>query len=130
MAGGRTASASCCASRSWITKDKTTTLLIYVSIILHNLCTIRKDDAVDFEAGTDAEWQQFFETFGRQSCPSCTRRNAMHCPHVARNAKARPSRAVGASAMRTAIRDTLWAELVDDDYVAEMEQRAAAVRDA
>ena len=109
---------------------KTATRLIYVSMVLHNLCTIRKDDAVDFKEGADEEWQAFFDTYAREACPSCTRSKAMHCPHIAKWRGAAPAVGATAKAKRDAIRDALWAEAgADGSAVAElaaMEARAQA----
>ena len=46
--------------------------LVYASLILHNLCTVRKDDAVTFE-GADKQWLEFFRRAEASACPSCTR---------------------------------------------------------
>lgn len=107
---------------------KTANLLIYVSMILHNLCTIHKDDAVDFTDGVDDEWRAFFEKFEADACPSCKRRGSMHCPHIARFRTARAVTVAGAAAKRDAIRDALWAELCEageQDHLGEMHARAA-----
>lgn len=109
---------------------KNATRLIYVSMILHNLCTIRKDDAVDFKDGTDAEWLEFFETYASMSCPSCTRKGAMHCPHVQKWKDSGDSIPLSqnAAARRDAIKDQMWEQLCNDDTMyeerANMERRA------
>ena len=109
---------------------KNATRLIYVSMILHNLCTIRKDDAVDFKDGTDAEWLEFFETYASMSCPSCTRKGALHCPHVQKWKDSGDSIPLSnnAAARRDAIKDHMWEELCNDDTMheerANMERRA------
>ena len=114
---------------------KTATILIYVSMILHNFCTIHtvsKDNAVSHDEGTDEEWAEFFKKFARQACPSCVRRGAMHCPHAARNAKAKavPKGSGGSAALREAIKNALWNDLIDsndDDWMGAMRARANGV---
>jgi hypothetical protein len=59
--------------------------MVYTSMILHNACTILKDDAVDFDVGNDADWQSFFTEFASHRCPSCKAKNVGHCPHDATN---------------------------------------------
>ena len=106
--------------------------LVYVSMILHNLCTIRKDDAVDFSTGADEEWLAFFAKYARDACPECKRRNALHCPHIALNRNAKTVSAPGTAAKREAIKQALWADLsarVDKDLILlEMQARAAAAQ--
>ena len=93
------------------------TRLIYVSMILHNLCTIRNDDAVDFREGADEEWMEFFDKYARMSCPTCTRARTMHCPHVKKWRDSGESIPVSgdARARRDAIKNQMWQELCDDD---------------
>jgi len=108
---------------------KMTTQLIYVSMILHNMCTVRKDDSVtDFDGGTDAEWTAFFEKFAREACPACIRRKAAFCPHVEKHVKKRLVHAKGSCEMRNSIRDQLWADLADDEVMSEMYARAERAR--
>ena len=103
-------------------------------MILHNLCTIRNDDAVDFKAGADEEWQLFFDTFGQMSCPSCTRKGTFHCPHVSKWANAASDVSEGSSAAekRDSIKRALWQEVIDDRTAAEelamVEQRVHDAR--
>ena len=85
--------------------------LVYSAMILHNMFTILKDDAVDFESGTDDEWEEFFETYARMACPECTRRNKLHCPHVAFNRSAPAAKGGDASAKRDAIKSSLWEKM-------------------
>ena len=99
-------------------------LLIYVSMVLHNLCTIRKDDAIDFDSGSDEDWEAFHKEYARHACPSCVRRNALHCVHAARNRCAAPAKGATAAALRDQIKAALWNELVDDDVRAQMVARA------
>lgn len=100
--------------------------LIYVTKVLHNLLTHRMDDAVDFTAGTDEEWEEFFDTFERDACPECTRRKKMHCPHMAGNRNARCVASGPAAQKRFDIRDALW-ERMRDDYSAELRELRAAM---
>ena len=99
-------------------------LLIYVSMILHNICTIRKDNAVDFNSGNDEDWQEFHKTYARHACPSCVRRNALHCVHATKNRAAAPAKGATASTLRDQIKAALWNELVDEDVRTQMVQRA------
>lgn len=104
--------------------------VVYASVILHNLCTIRKDDAVDFRSGADDEWQQFFKEFARDACPSCTRLGVLHCSHSARYRNARAARGSSASEIRDAIKTSLWEDMRTDNedveaVMAEMSERAA-----
>ena len=99
-------------------------------MILHNLCTIRKDDAVDFTSGADEEWQEFFKQYPRDACPSCVRRNTFHCPHISRFRNAQPSRGSSASELRDAIKEALWEDMRSNEedvnaVVADMAARAA-----
>ena len=114
-------------------QHKTATLLIYVSMVLHNLCTIRRDDAVDFEDGTGAEWAEFFQKFGQMRCPSCARKNVLHCPHVAKWASGGSKPQDGSTTLlkREHIKAALWAERCsyNDTAVEELamvEERARA----
>ena len=113
---------------------KMATNIIYVSMILHNLCTIRNDDAVDFKAGADEEWQLFFDTFGQMSCPSCTRKGTFHCPHVSKWANAASDVSEGSSAAekRDSIKRALWLEVLADHTAAQelamVEQRVHDAR--
>lgn len=101
--------------------------LVYASLILHNLCTIRKDDAVNFTTGADEEWQAFFERNKRTQCPECARRDALHCPHVWNNRRASAVTGGDAHTKREAIKAKLWADMVArDDYnaiLAEIHER-------
>ena len=113
---------------------KMATKIIYVSMVLHNLCTIRNDDAVDFKAGADEEWQLFFDTFGQMSCPSCTRKGTFHCPHVSKWADAASDVSEGSSAAekRDSIKRALWLEVLADHTAAQelamVEQRVHDAR--
>lgn len=95
-------------------KHKKYCKLVYVSMILYNMCTIRKDGAVDFEEGSDEEWQMFFKKYARHACPSCVRHGIFHCSHSASNRK--NPKVVGAKSsveLRTKIQQALWQELAD-----------------
>jgi hypothetical protein len=85
------------------------------SKVLHNLFTVHKDDIVDFDAGTDEEWQGFFTTFARDACPSCVRAHRAHCPHNMRNRNATCPVSGAPSAQRDAIKEQLWDMLCEDD---------------
>ena len=89
--------------------------LIYCTIILHNVCTIHKDDAVAFDVGSDNEWQAFFKAYKRDACPSCTRANMAHCTHMARNRSRERKRAScpkgKPSQQRALLTDRLWDDL-------------------
>ena len=113
---------------------KLASILIYVSMILHNLCTIHKDDAVDFSEGTDEEWQELYDTFKQMACPSCKLKGAMHCPHVAKWAHNAINVTEGASAVekRESIKRALWEAVNEDDSaieeLARMEARSQAAQ--
>ena len=101
------------------------TNIIYASLILHNLCTIHKDDAVDFSSGCDEQWLAFFKHYARDACPQCVRRDAMHCSHSARNRSAYTIPAVnGTKDMRYTLRDILWDQLEQDQSAEADEMRA------
>ena len=107
--------------------------IVYASAILHNLCTICKDDAVDFTTGADEEWQHFFKEFARDACPSCTKRGVLHCSHTASNRRVRAARGSCASELRDAIKISLWEEMRANEngvqaVMAEMRERAEAQR--
>ena len=86
----------------------------------------RKDDAVDFSEGADAEWQEFFNTYQAHACPSCVRRKAMHCPHVAKwKAGAKVAHGGTAAEKRAAIKAALWEEVCNDTSAVE---ELAAIR--
>ena len=64
---------------------KTLVRMAYASMILHNACTINKDDACIMETGTDPEWAEFHKLNTKRMCPKCSARKAAHCLHDARN---------------------------------------------
>ena len=103
------------------------TLLIYVSMILHNMCTICKDDAVDFTTGADDDWHAFFKEYRRDACPMCVRRASLHCPHSAKNRNAPPCKGDSAASLRDAIKVSLWNNLVDPDVRLQMGARATRI---
>ena len=94
--------------------------LVYTAMILHNLCTILKDDAVDFTTGADDEWEAFWKTYRRHACPTCVRNGKLHCMHSARN-RAAPAAAKngGSSAMRDELKDRLWAAKLAEEGLSE-----------
>ena len=67
---------------------KTLVRMVYCSLILHNACTIHKDNAVSMDVGNDAEWAEFHKAFASNMCPKCKARKAAHCVHVAQNRSA------------------------------------------
>jgi hypothetical protein len=87
-----------------------TTQLIYVSMILHNVCTVHKDD-FDLGDATDADWQAYFDKYARHSCPSCTRKDAMHCPHAQRRRSAQPAKGGDAKAKRDELKAAMMEEV-------------------
>ena len=106
------------------------TQLIYTSCILHNACTILADDAVDFSAGADEEWEEFFKNYEGHACPSCIRRNSFHCVHVEKNKSVKPIKldSKGAKDVRIKIRAQLWNDLHnsgmgENEALAEIEAR-------
>ena len=83
--------------------------LVYVSMILHNLATIRKDDAFEFDNGLEHEWESFYEHYGKEICPTCAAKRTLHCPHILRNKTAPPlQRASTSKEFRTKIMMELW----------------------
>jgi hypothetical protein len=97
------------------------TKLVYCTMILHNVCTIHKDDAVEFNSGSDDGWKAFFSTYKRHACPSCVRANIAHCPHVTRNRNKASYRASNRpkgkpSDQRDQMAATLWQELCDGKH--------------
>ena len=105
--------------------------VVYASMVLHNMLTILKDDAVDFTSGADEEWQQFFKRYRRDACPDCTRANVLHCPHQARFRNACSCSGSGASSLRDSIKESLWEELRNtttdvDATIADLVSKATA----
>ena len=104
---------------------KMTCQIIYASMILHNLCTVRKDDP-EFSEGDNDEWVSFFEKFASHRCPSCVRRNAQHCTHSARN-RAGTKQAKGApSVQRDLVKKMLWERLMEDTSQSKVMQSGEA----
>ena len=103
-------------------KHKLHSQLVYTTMILHNICTIMKDDAVEFECGACEEWQRFFTTYKRHACPTCTRFNIAHCTHTTRNRnrekQGRSSHPVtGTPAeQRATLMADLWASLREGEH--------------
>ena len=92
-----------CVSHMWMTK------IIYASLVLHNMCTILKDNLCTLRQGTDEEWQQYFNLYGKKSCPSCTALMRVDCSHIAIN-KSTPAIQGCANTieLRNKIKDMLW----------------------
>lgn len=86
-------------------------------MILHNVCTIHRDDAVTFDVGSDEEWQHFFDKYASHRCPSCKAKGVAHCLHDALNRStgrpARPGAAV--SEQREKMKDMLWTRFVNEN---------------
>ena len=100
-------------------RHKLHTQLVYATLILHNVCTIHKGNDLSMDVGSDEEWKQFFKSFKRDQCPSCTRANSPHCMHMTRNRE----RAQGgshtnksASAQRDELCATLWCSLCEGEF--------------
>ena len=89
--------------------------LVLASKVFHNICVIHKDDIVQFDVGTDAEWQEFFKTFARDACPTCVRLNKPHCPHTAGNRNVACPLRGRPSEQRDAIKHQLWEALCDEE---------------
>ena len=89
---------------------------------------------MDFQEGADEDWQLFFETFGQMSCPSCTRKGAMHCPHVSKwvNTASDVSEGSSAAEKRDSIKRALWQQVLEDrtaeEELAMVEQRVRNAR--
>ena len=88
--------------------------LIYASCIMHNVCT-RHKDTLDVATGADGEWLEYFRRYARHACPSCTRRNVMHCTHTASNRAVRSIVIQDSDArdVKERVRDMLWQKLHD-----------------
>jgi len=99
---------------------KTLTRMVYASMILHNACTVHKDDAVEFDVGSDSEWLTFFEEFASHRCPSCKARHAAHCSHDANNRNPGRWPAVNGAAheQREKIKRMLWERDYGDEAMA------------
>ena len=89
------------------------TRMVYTTIILHNYCTVKADNAVDFDVGSSTQWQKFFEKHKRHRCPSCVRAAIGHCLHGYRHrACARAPRMTGTPAVqRDLLKDELWEDM-------------------
>ena len=96
-------------------RHKLHTLLVYSSMILHNVCTIEKDDAVDFDSGSDAGWKAFFNEYKRDRCPSCVRAQLAHCPHNKRNRKCCIPKGTP-SEQRDLLAASLWEALCNGEH--------------
>ena len=103
-------------------KHKLHSQLVYCTMILHNICTILKDDSVEFSVGSDAEWKAFFTKFKRDRCPSCVRGHIAHCSHTTRNrnrasaSKTYPHRNKKPSEKRDLIAAELWQALCAGEH--------------
>ena len=97
---------------------KLTSEMIYASVILHNFCRAHSPNGATLPADMgDQAWKKFFEQYKAMSCPSCTRRGALHCPHQAvyRNGALQQARIRKApSALREDLCNQLWADLGRD----------------
>ena len=114
-------------------KHKALVKQITVSMILHNVCMVRKDLA-DFD-DTDVDWQEYYSDPNQNimMCPTCVRHAKLHCPHAAWN-KQTPVLNKGSSCheLRTRMCDMLWDRLVQNGEEGSvhdiMETRNEAVR--
>jgi hypothetical protein len=90
------------------------TKLIFASMVLHNLCTIRKDDTDTFDMGDAAaeEWTDFYKKYRRTACPDCARNQRLDCVHVRKNRKAKKFRGwQDAAVLRNKIKKDLWRKM-------------------
>jgi len=96
---------------------KTLVRMVYTSMILHNACTIHRDNAVDFNVGSCTEWQLYFDTYAPAMCPTCRRLKKGHCVHEAKNrSKGRGAAVTGAAhAQMDKVKDMLWDEVEGRD---------------
>ena len=104
----------------------------YCTLILHNICTIHKDDAVEFDVASDDAWAAFFKRFKRNQCPTCVRYKLAHCTHNTHNRdqqRKRNRRPVGAPTnQRTFMTESLWESLkagLHDMHVPRAHEHAA-----
>jgi hypothetical protein len=117
-------------------KHELHTQLVYCTLILHNVCTIHKDDAVAFDLSSDDTWKEFFQIYKRNRCPTCTRYNIAHCIHNKRNRdKARSTnlnQPVGTPvAQRAHMTESLWESLkagLHDMHVPRAHEHAALMQ--
>ena len=70
---------------------------------------------LDVATGADGEWLEYFRRYARHACPSCTRRNVMHCTHSASNRGVRSIVIQDGNARdaKERVRDMLWQKLHD-----------------
>jgi hypothetical protein len=94
------------------------TQLVYTTMILHNICTMHKGNEIEFNVGSDEEWQEYFKKFARDSCPACTRANIAHCVHTRRNReRAKSGEFSGApSQQRDQLKVALWQRQCDGEF--------------
>lgn len=99
------------------------TLMIYVSAILHNYCTVHARDRLQAsDHNPSPDWQKFYDAYGLQRCKACEEHGSspMQCVHEAAarnkmvnmgaNARRKPSQ------MRVDLCKELWEHLLGDDY--------------
>ena len=120
---------------------KLATQIIASTMVLHNYIALTKTAEHDmFICCRDWGWDLHFQTYLPMLCPSCKRLNAIHCPHIKKNRKVKPSQPTPCGRRnRQTIRDIMWEAVLEDevDYVAIMkearsdrESRAAQRADA
>ena len=100
-------------------KHKLFSQLVYTTMILHNICTMHKGNDIEFNVGSDEEWQAYFKKFKRDMCPACTRANMAHCVHTHHNRERATSctRVAGApSEQRDKVKGMLWQSLCDGQF--------------
>ena len=93
-----------------------------------------------FICGRDWGWDLHFQTYRPMLCPSCKRLNVVHCPHIEKNRKVKPSQPTPCGRRnRQTMRDIMWEAVLEDqvDYAAvmaesrsERESRAAQRADS
>eukprot|EP00965_Chrysotila_dentata_P218488 6190605-Pleurochrysis_carterae.AAC.1 len=105
--------------RATYNKHKLTSLLIYTSMILHNLCTVCRGNEVKGYEPThlaSATWDKYCKEFTSEVCPGCTRRGAKHCIHAAENRNGASTqealRNADHGAYRAIMRDSLWRKFI------------------
>lgn len=93
--------------------------MIFTSMILHNACTLHRDDAilVDPDAdSTNEAWLEYFKRYESHRCPDCVFHDRRHCVHDA------PNRNMGRIAemkgdaweMREQLKNLLWCAHMND----------------
>ena len=90
------------------------TKLIFASMVLHNVCTVRQDDTDTYDMGGDAEqeWTNFYEKYRRKVCPDCARLQILDCVHVEKNRRATKFKGwQDAAVLRTQVKQDLWRKM-------------------